>query len=165
VLLARRLVEAGTRVVTISWAPDANATWDTHGQNFKKLKGELLPQFDAACASLVEDLVERGLWDRTIVAVYGDFGRTPKVNGNAGRDHWNYCYSLMLGGGGFRGGIQYGASDKSGAFPARDALVPGDILSTIYRQLGVDPAQMLHDQLGRPHRLVASGAPVSALVT
>jgi hypothetical protein len=165
VLLARRLVEAGTRVVTISWAPDANATWDTHGQNFKKLKGELLPQFDAACASLVDDLVERGLWERTIVAVYGDFGRTPKVNGNAGRDHWNYCYSLMLGGGGFRGGYQHGASDKIGAFPTRDPLVPGDILATIYRQLGVDPSQMLHDQLGRPHRLVASGEPVSALVT
>ncbi|MBW3543917.1 MAG: DUF1501 domain-containing protein, partial [Planctomycetes bacterium] len=87
VLLARRLIEAGTRVVTLSWAPDANATWDTHGGNFVKLKDTLLPQFDAACASLVGDLAARGLLERTIVAVLGDFGRTPKINGNnAGRD-------------------------------------------------------------------------------
>src|SRR5450432_723612 len=96
VLLARRLIEAGTRMVTISWAPDANATWDTHGSNFKKLKNTLLPQFDAACSSLVSDLAERGLLDRTLVAVLGDFGRSPKINGaDGGRDHWNYCYSLM----------------------------------------------------------------------
>src|SRR5690606_17943514 len=95
VLLARRLIEAGTRMVTISWAPDANATWDTHGSNFKKLKGTLLPQFDAACSSLVDDLAQRGMLDRTLVAVMGDFGRSPKINGsNGGRDHWNYCYSL-----------------------------------------------------------------------
>jgi len=150
--------------VTISWAPDANATWDTHGGNFTKLKETLLPQLDAACSSLVDDLVERGLWERTIVAVFGDFGRTPTVNKNAGRDHWNYCYSLMLGGGGFRGGFQYGASDKTGAFPARDPLVPGDIIATIYRQLGVDPTQMVYDQLARPHRLVADGSPVPELL-
>lgn len=164
VLLARRMVEAGTRVVTISWAPDANATWDTHAGNFNKLKTTLLPQLDAACSSLVDDLVERGMWERTIVAVFGDFGRTPQVNKNAGRDHWNYCYSLMLGGGGFRGGFQFGASDKTGAFPARDALVPGDIIATIYSLLGVDPAQMVHDQLGRPHRLVAAGNVVRDLL-
>lgn len=165
VLLARRLVEAGTRCVTISWAPHANATWDTHGDNFNKLKNTLLPQLDAACSSLVDDLVERGLWERTIVAVFGDFGRTPTVNKNAGRDHWNYCYSLMVGGGGFRGGFQFGASDKIGAFPARDPLVPGDILATIYRQLGIDPTQTVHDQLGRPHRLVAAGEPVPQLLS
>jgi hypothetical protein len=87
-LLARRLIEAGTRMVTVSWAPDANATWDTHGQNFQKLKTTLLPQFDAACTSLIEDLQQRGRLDRTLIAVLGDFGRTPKVNNNAGRDHW-----------------------------------------------------------------------------
>ena len=158
VLLARRLIEAGTRVVTISWAPDANATWDTHGGNFSKLKSTLLPQFDAACTSLVEDLVGRGLFDRTLVAVLGDFGRTPKVNANqGGRDHWNYCYSLMLGGGGIRGGFVYGASDRTGAFPARDPLVPGDIIATIYHLLGISADRWIHDSLGRPHRLVASG--------
>ena len=86
VLLARRLIEAGTRVVAISWAPDANATWDTHGQNFKKLKDELLPQLDAAVSSLLQDLVDRSMLERTLVVVMGEFGRTPKVNANAGRD-------------------------------------------------------------------------------
>jgi uncharacterized protein (DUF1501 family) len=165
VLLARRLIEAGTRVVTISWAPDANATWDTHGGNFTKLKSTLLPQFDAACTSLVEDLAERGLFDRTLVAVLGDFGRTPKVNANqGGRDHWNYCYSLMLGGGGIRGGFVYGASDRIGAFPARDALVPGDIIATIYQQLGIAADREIYDSQRRPHRLVAAGNPVVPLL-
>ncbi len=146
VLLARRMIEAGTRMVTISWAPDANATWDTHGSNFKKLKNTLLPQFDAACGSLVADLAERGMLERTLVAVLGDFGRSPKVNASdGGRDHWNYCYSLMLIGGGFKGGFVYGASDKIGAFPARDALVPGDVISTIYHVLGIPPDYELHD--------------------
>jgi hypothetical protein len=166
VLLARRMIEAGTRVVTISWAPDANATWDTHGGNFARLKSTLLPQFDAACASLVEDLAERKLLDRTLLAVLGDFGRTPKVNANqGGRDHWNYCYSLMLGGGGIRGGYVYGASDRIGAFPARDALVPGDIIATIYHQLGLSAERLIHDSLGRPYRLVAAGNVVPELLT
>lgn len=165
VLLARRLIEAGTRVVTISWAPDANATWDTHGGNFTKLKSTLLPQFDAACTSLVEDLAERRLLDRTLVAVLGDFGRTPKVNANqGGRDHWNYCYSLLLGGGGIRGGSVYGASDRIGAFPARDALVPGDIIATIYHQLGLSADRRIYDSLRRPHRLVAAGNVVTQLL-
>lgn len=165
VLLARRLIEAGTRVVTVSWAPDANATWDTHGGNFQKLRETLLPQFDAACTSLLDDLAQRGMLERTLVAVMGDFGRTPKVNNNnGGRDHWNYCYSLMLVGGGTRQGLIYGASDKIGAFPARDPLVPGDIVSTIYHLLGISPERELRDQLDRPHRLVPTGAPVEALL-
>lgn len=165
VLLARRLIEAGTRVVSISWAPDANATWDTHGGNFIKLKNTLLPQFDAACSSLLEDLAERGRLERTLVLVLGDFGRTPKINGNnAGRDHWNYCYTVMLAGGGIRGGTIHGASDKIGAFPARDPLGPGDIVATAYHLLGISPEQTLYDQLGRPHRLVAKGDLVQAIL-
>jgi hypothetical protein len=165
VLLARRLIEAGTRMVTISWAPDANATWDTHGGNFEKLKKTLLPQFDAACGSLIAELADRGMLERTLVAVLGDFGRTPKINANAaGRDHWNYCYSLMLAGGGIKQGITYGASDKIGAFPARDPLVPGDIISTIYHCLGIRSDSELHDRLGRPHRLVPAGNVVPALL-
>ncbi len=165
VLLARRMIEAGTRMVTISWAPDANATWDTHGSNFQSLKNTLLPQFDAACSSLVSDLAERGMLERTLVAVLGDFGRSPKINANnGGRDHWNYCYSLMLIGGGFKGGFVYGASDKIGAFPARDALVPGDVISTVYHALGIDPAYNLHDHLDRPHRLVPAGRIVPELL-
>jgi hypothetical protein len=164
-LLARRLIEAGTRVVTVSWAPDANATWDTHGGNFKTLKSTLLPQLDAACSSLITDLVERGMLDRTLVAVFGDFGRTPKINGNnAGRDHWNFCYSLMLVGGGFQRGLIHGSSDSTGAFPASHPLVPGDIISTIYRALGVLPTTEIFDQFQRPYRVVPGGEIVADLL-
>lgn len=165
VLLARRLVEAGTRLVTVSWAPDANATWDTHGNNFRGLRNTLLPQLDAACSSLMEDLTQRGMLDRTLVAVMGDFGRTPKINGNAaGRDHWNFCYSLMLAGGGVRAGQVIGASDKIGAFPAAEPLTPGDIVATMYHLLGVRADRELYDALGRPHRLVPQGDVVPALI-
>ncbi len=157
VLLARRLIEAGTRVVTVSWAPDANATWDTHGNNFKSLKDTLLPQLDAACGSLIGDLFQRGMLDRTLVAVLGDFGRTPKINKNAGRDHWNYCYTIMLAGGGLRPGFVWGASDKSGAFPADNPVRPGDIIATLYHQLGVDHRRALYDRFDRPHRIVPQG--------
>lgn len=166
VLLARRLIEAGTRLVTVSWAPHANATWDTHGGNFQSLKTTLLPQLDAACSSLVNDLGARGMLDRTIVAVFGDFGRTPRINGNnGGRDHWNYCYSLMLFGGGFREGLIYGSSDSTGSFPASNPLVPGDILSTMYAALGVSPTREIYDQLHRPHRVVPAGEVVRELLS
>jgi len=165
VLLARRLIEAGTRLVTVSWAPHANATWDTHGSNFASLKATLLPQLDAACSSLVTDLSDRGMLDRTLVAVFGDFGRTPRVNGNnGGRDHWNYCYSLMLLGGGFRAGHIYGSSDSTGAFPASNPLVPGDILATMYFALGLRHEAELYDQLNRPHRVVPAGDVVDDLL-
>jgi hypothetical protein len=164
-LLARRLIEAGTRVVTISWAPDANATWDTHGGNFKKLKGTLLPQFDSACGTLLSDLAQRNMLERTLVVVTGDFGRTPKVNGNdGGRDHWNYCYTIMLAGGGTKAGYVYGASDRTGAFPADRPTTPGDILATIYQLLGIDYRGEFHDNLGRPHRIVPKGELVEDLI-
>ena len=164
VLLARRLVEAGTRLVTVSWAPDANATWDTHGGNFTKCREQLLPQLDAACASLIEDLVDRGLFDRTIIAVFGDFGRSPKINAAAGRDHWNWCYSLQLFGGGFKTGMIYGASDATGAYPSRDPLLPGDMISTIYHALGVAHDGLIYDSTDRPHRLVPTGDVVPELL-
>lgn len=164
VLLARRLVEAGTRFVTMSWAPDANATWDTHGANFAKLKNPLLPQFDAACSSLLEDLEARGMLDRTLVAVLGDFGRSPKVNNGAGRDHWNACYSIMLAGGGTKQGFVYGASDRTGAQPAESPVSPGDIVATIYRLLGIDPRHTIYDALNRPHALVQNGRVMQDLI-
>jgi len=165
VLLARRLIEAGTRVVTVSWAPDANATWDTHGSNFASLKGRLLPQLDAACSSLVADLQERGLLERTILAVFGDFGRTPKINAsNAGRDHWNYCYSLMLMGGGFKQGLVYGSSDRIGAFPASNALTPGDVVSTLYHLLGIRHDGHIFDTFHRPYRIVPAGDVIDDLI-
>ena len=157
VLLARRLIEAGTRVACISWAPDANATWDTHGKNFKSLKTRLLPQLDAAVGSLIADLDTRGMLERTLVAVMGEFGRTPKVNAGAGRDHWNFCYGLMLAGGGIKGGHIYGASDKIGGRPSSNPVVPADVIATIYHCLGVSKDLELQDNLGRPFQLVPWG--------
>jgi hypothetical protein len=165
VLLARRLIEAGTRVVTMSWAPDANATWDTHGGNFQKLRTTLLPQFDAATSSLIEDLAESGRLSRTLVAVLGDFGRTPKINNNnGGRDHWNACYSIMLIGGGVKAGFVYGASDRTGSQPLESPVSPGDIIATMYRLLGVDPKRTFYDTLNRPHQIVPKGRVVQELI-
>jgi hypothetical protein len=156
-LLGRRLLEAGTRFVTLSWAPDANATWDTHGNNFNALKNTLLPQFDAACSSLLEDLDDRGMLERTLVAVLGDFGRTPKINTNAGRDHWNACYSIVLAGGGIQAGTIFGQSDRMGGLPIESPVTPGDVIATVYRLLGVDSTFQLYDSLGRPHEVVPQG--------
>ena len=156
-LLARRLVEAGTRFVTLSWAEHANQTWDTHGNNFKNLKNRLLPEFDAACSSLLQDLADRNLLDRTLVAVLGDFGRSPKINDSAGRDHWNSCYTVMLAGAGIRKGFVLGASDRYGATPTENPVTPGDVITTIYRLLGVDPTTQILDSLGRPHEVVPKG--------
>jgi hypothetical protein len=160
VLLARRLIEAGTRVACISWAPDANATWDTHGNNFRKLKDELLPQLDMAVASLIDDLAARGMLGRTLVAVMGEFGRTPRVNAQAGRDHWNFCYSLMLAGGGVRGGAVHGASDRIGGRPSSCPVTPADVIATIYHCLGIPADLELRDRLQRPFALVPWGSPI-----
>jgi hypothetical protein len=164
VLLARRLIEAGTRVACISWAPDANATWDTHGNNFAKLKTELLPQLDAAVSSLLTDLAERGRLGRTLVAVMGEFGRTPKINKAAGRDHWNFCYGLLLAGGGIKGGVVHGASDKIGALPSANPVTPADVVATIYHCLGIAPDLELRDRLERPFQLVPWGSPIREIL-
>jgi hypothetical protein len=165
VLLARRLIEAGTRVVCISWAPDANATWDTHGNNFVALKTRLLPQLDMAASSLLGDLAERGRLDRTIVAIMGEFGRSPRINGGAGRDHWNFCYSLLLAGGGFKSGFVHGSSDRIGARPSQCPVTPADIVATLYTCLGIDPQMELHDRLERPFVLAPWGTPIRELLT
>lgn len=165
VLLARRMIEAGTRVACISWAPDANATWDTHGNNFKKLKGELLPQLDSAFSTLLDDLSDRGMLERTLVVVMGDFGRTPRVNTNGGgRDHWNFCYSLVMAGGGIKGGCVHGASDKIGGKPSRNPVTPADVIATIYENLGVPPDLELRDRLQRPYTLVPWGSPIHDII-
>lgn len=164
VLLARRLIEAGTRAACISWAPDANATWDTHGSNFTNLKGTLLPQLDRAVSSLLGDLRDRGMLQRTLVAVMGEFGRSPKVNKAAGRDHWNFCYSLMLAGGGIKAGSVFGASDRIGAFPSSNPVKPADIIATIYECLGLSKDRELRDRLGRPIPLVPWGDPIKEVL-
>jgi hypothetical protein len=164
VLLARRLVEAGSRLACISWAPDANATWDTHGQNFVKLKSTLLPQLDAAVGSLIDDLHQRGMLSSTLVVVMGEFGRTPKVNAAAGRDHWNFCYGLLLAGGPIKGGYVHGASDRIGAYPSRNPVGPGDVVATIYHCLGIAPDTEIVDRLGRPITLVPAGGVIRELL-
>jgi hypothetical protein len=164
ILLARRLVEAGTRMITLKWAPDANATWDTHGKNFAKLKGELLPQLDAGLATLLEDLQTRGLLDETLVIVMGEFGRSPKVNNDAGRDHWPRCYSLLVAGGGVKGGFVFGSSDRIGSDPAENPVTPHDLIATFYSLLGIPPETELPDALGKPIHLVGAGQVISELL-
>ncbi len=153
-LLARRLIEAGCRVVTMSWAPDANATWDTHGSNFKSLRERLLPQLDSALASLLEDLRDRGMLEETLVVCMGEFGRTPKVNAGAGRDHYPGCYGMLLAGGGVKGGRVVGASDRFGAEPAETPLTPQDVIATIYTLLGISPEQEFADRFDRPLKIL-----------
>jgi hypothetical protein len=170
-LLARRLVEAGTRMVLVRWAPDCNATWDTHGTIanqppiFKVLKGTLLPQLDAGLGTLLEDLQLRGLLSETLVVVMGEFGRSPKVNPWAGRDHWPRCYSVLLAGGGVRGGFVYGKSDKVGADPADNPVTPHDVVATLYSLLGIPPETELPDNLGRPVRVGGPGRVIRAVMS
>jgi hypothetical protein len=160
-LLARRLVEAGVGLVTVNWARD-DAFWDTHANNFRLLKDNLLPPFDQSFAALLEDLDERGLLQETLVVCLGEFGRTPKINAQAGRDHWAACNSVVFAGGGIRGGQVYGASDRTAAYPARSPVSPGDLAATIYHLLGIDPRTEIHDNLGRPLAL-SDGIPVRGL--
>jgi hypothetical protein len=162
VLLARRLVEAGVRFVTVYYSPGIGG-WDTHKNNFSTLKNSRLPHNDAAVAALLDDLHDRGLLDETLVYWTGDFGRTPKVNKDAGRDHWPQCMSVLMAGGGIRGGTTYGASDPTGAFPKDDPCRPDDITATVFHAVGLDPATEIRDQLGRPMP-ISTGTPIRPLV-
>lgn len=156
-LLARRLVEAGVKLVTVNWARD-DAFWDTHSDNFNQLKNKLLPPFDQAYAALLDDLAQRGLLEETLVVCLGEFGRTPKINKAAGRDHWAACNTVVLAGGGVRGGQVYGSSDRQAAYPATLPVTPQDLAATIYETLGVDPRTELRDPLGRPVPLCTGGS-------
>ena len=176
-LLARRLVEAGVRLVTVTWlyfVPANNRiinVWDSHGGTadlggaggFDMLKADYcIPPFDRAYTALIEDLEMRGLLDETLVVTVGEFGRTPRINPTQGREHWGKCYSALLAGGGIRGGQVYGASDKLGAFPAENPVAPEDLLATIYHALGIDPATEIRDRENRPFA-ISTGTPVTAL--
>jgi hypothetical protein len=172
VLLARRLIEAGVRLVQVNFVRHDNGKggqgYDSHGvppnpPHLKWLEDVLLPPTDAAFAALVEDLAERGLLDETLVLMMGEFGRTPRFNKHGGRDHWSRCYSLVLAGGGIPGGRVFGASDRSAAQPTRDPIGPGDLLATVYHQLGINPRAHLHDLQDRPLPLV-EGRPVAGLL-
>ena len=163
-LLARRLVEAGVPFVSVYDYLQQGHNWDSHGKNFLVLRRYLLPAADRALAALIEDLDARGLLDTTLVVALGEFGRTPKINKNAGRDHWPACGTVLFAGGGVKGGFLYGASDRNGAYPAADPVTPGDLAATILSRFGLDPASEIVDRGGRPWRL-AEGDPIHELFT
>ncbi|MFO0890903.1 MAG: DUF1501 domain-containing protein [Isosphaeraceae bacterium] len=164
VLLARRLIEAGVRFVTVHDGQHNGqlANWDAHENVFPRLKDDLLPPADRALAALVDDLTGRGLLDSTLVIAMGEFGRTPRINGNAGRDHWPHCYSVVLAGGGIRGGVLYGSSDRFGARPETDPVTPGDLAATLFWKFGLDHDEAMTDLTGRPYKL-ADGLPLHGL--
>ncbi|MBX7168982.1 MAG: DUF1501 domain-containing protein [Pirellulales bacterium] len=158
-LLARRLVEAGVKFVGYN---AFNQEWDTHG-GLKGRYEDLIPKLDRAYSALIGDLAERGLLDETLVIQAGEFGRTPQINKDAGRDHWPHAYSVVLAGGGIRGGTVYGASDKHGAYVADRPVSPADLLATMWHLMGVDPESELRDRLNRPNQ-VSRGQIVTELL-
>jgi uncharacterized protein (DUF1501 family) len=157
-LLARRLVEAGVAFVTV-----VAGGWDHHGQVFDGCRRQL-PALDAAIAGLVEDLHDRGLGRRVLVVVWGEFGRTPRINGQAGRDHWPGCMSALVAGGGLRMGQVIGASSRHGEAPAERALRPEDLLRTVYTVLGIDPRHEFRNPAGRPLAVLDQGQPIAELL-
>jgi hypothetical protein len=160
-LLARRLVEAGVPLVTVY--SFGNRDWDTHGNNFSALKSTLLPPTDRGVSALLEDLHDRGLLDETLVVVMSEMGRTPRINKGAGRDHWSFCYSVVLAGGGIKGGQVYGSSDRTAAYPSTNPVSPADLGATIYHCLGINPRAHVADQQGRPF-VITPGTPIRALL-
>ena len=151
-LMARRLVEAGVRCVTIE-----HSNWDTHDQNFRVLRRDLLPQLDPALAALFRDLADRGLLEKTLVIVSGEFGRTPRINKNAGRDHWGPSFTVALGGGGVQGGRVVGASDERAERPADKPHGPEDLAATMFHLLGIDSKEEFYTPEGRPVKIVNDG--------
>lgn len=164
VLLARRMAEAGVPFVTVydHQVNGQDANWDSHASVFPRHKEHLLPPADRALSALVEDLHSRGQLDDTLVIAMGEFGRTPKINGTAGRDHWPFCYSVIMAGGGVRGGQVFGSSDKIGGHPETDGVTPGDLAATLFWRFGLDPEDEIRDLTGRPYRL-AEGRPIQAI--
>ena len=158
-LLTRRLIEAGVRLVTVCTGARYDQAWDTHRQHFPLLKRSLLPMFDRGFSALLSDLHERGLLDETLVIAMGEFGRTPKVGqitssagaDAGGRDHWPHCYTALFAGGGMPAGAIYGASDPHAAHPSRDPVTPLDIAATFYQALGLTPDTLIRDPLDRPY--------------
>ncbi|MBX9789709.1 MAG: DUF1501 domain-containing protein [Pirellulales bacterium] len=168
VLLARRLVEAGVRLVQVNWYRDKSEPadapcWDSHVGEANRLRTALVPPFDQAFSALLEDLVARNLLDETLVVCLSEFGRSPKINAAGGRDHWGSVFSIALAGGGTRGGMIHGASDALGGEPREGTVLPGDLLATIFTSLGLSPATVLHDPLGRPFP-IARGEPIREIL-
>ncbi len=176
-LMARRLVEAGVPFVSVFWKEDpklagpckSGGGWDTHGNNFGCLREHLLPEFDRGFSALIEDLHDRGLLDETLVLVNSEMGRMPRVGDRrsggvkgAGRDHWTHCMSVLLAGGGVRGGQVYGSSDKVAAYPADRPVAPEDVAKTVYYAMAIDNLEAV-DREGRPFNLLPEGRPIKEL--
>jgi len=151
-LMARRLVEAGVRCVTIQ-----HIDWDTHQENFRLLKDELLPALDAAMSTLFKDLADRGMLEKTMVVVTGEFGRTPKIDGNAGRGHWGPAFTVAMGGGGIQGGRVIGKTDDHASKPIEDPHGPENLAATVHHQLGINPEDEFYSAEGRPFKIVNDG--------
>jgi hypothetical protein len=158
-LAARRLIEAGVRFTTVSIGG-----WDTHGQTFNAHRSRLLPQLDQTLSALIADLDDRGMLDSTVVYCAGEFGRTPRINNNNGRDHWARSMAVVLAGGGFKRGYVHGTTDTNGMAPNTDPCTPDDVCSTIFTQLGIDPHQELQTPTGRPVQLFREGRAIPRLV-
>ncbi len=158
-LLARRMVEAGCRFVSIE-----NGHWDTHRKNTMSLRDLLVPSLDQSVAALVRDLADRGLLDSTLVVVTTEFGRTPRINVMDGRDHWPQAFSIVMAGGGLKVGGVLGATDKTGATVIDRPVTPADMAATVLSVLGIDPATILHTPQGRPIQMVSGGSPVHELI-
>lgn len=158
-LAARRLVEAGVRFVSISLGG-----WDTHGKNFEALSKRLLPELDRTLSALIEDLDQRGQLDSTVVYCAGEFGRTPKINKNSGRDHWARSMAVVLAGGGFQRGYAHGRTDPQGMAPATEPCTPDDLSATMFHTLGIDPHQELMTPTGRPVQLFREGRVIEKLL-
>lgn len=163
-LLARKLTESGVQFVAIHFNEMTVCDgWDTHSKNFEGLQSELLPFVDQGISALIDDLTERGRFDETLIACFGEFGRTPKINTNAGRDHWGDCSTTFLAGGGIRTGVVHGESDRIAAYPKSDMVNPVDVQATIYHCLGIGTDSVIHDQLRRPNA-VTLGEPIRAVL-
>jgi hypothetical protein len=167
VMLGRRLLDTGCRLVQCNWQRTQGINgfaWDTHWNNFTAHKDDLVPPFDKAFGALMTDLTKEGKLDETLVVVAAEFGRSPKITrSNSGREHWPECYSVLFAGGGIKGGQVYGKSDKIAGRPAENPVTPADFVATIYHCLGIDPAGEIHDQANRPIAL-SKGAPIAALL-
>ncbi len=176
-LLARRLVEAGVPFITVFWMEDSRTEkkcksgggWDTHGNNFNCLKENLLPEFDRGYSALLADLADRGLLDSTLVMVTSEMGRKPRVGdprsggiAGAGRDHWTHCLSVLLAGGGIRGGQTYGTSDKRAEYPADRKVTPAEVAATVYHAMGITDLEA-RDKEGKPYSLLADGSAITEL--
>jgi hypothetical protein len=170
-LTARRLVEAGVRFVDVYWdgysarfPTGLDPYWDTHANNFVQLRQVNLPYLDQTFDALLDDLEVRGLLDETLVVMMSDFGRTPRVNPAAGRDHWTFCYSVLFAGAGVRGGTVCGASDAHAAYVKDRPVRPADVCATIYQCLGIDPEMPVHDRAGRPVPVAHGGQPIREIL-